>query len=208
MNFRDFSRERDLHTLSHRHLTNVLIPGWLKKHSTELDWRIESSAYGETPEAVFSRLLDGLSPADSLLDLGAGAGNLIAQCLSRGVPCWGIEQNRDLVEEGHRFLQSLEMPPGNLIWGDFLTLEWPAARVAFAASSRFSGEPLRLLVERLGENATVEKVLTLGRRLEPGGNWVLSREEVIAVRWNPSEPALKENLCCWERRSERPTPQT
>jgi Histone methylation protein DOT1 len=199
MDFRHFSSTNDLHGLSHRGLTQHLIPAWLKERSTDLDGDIESSAYGETPSAIADMVLELLDihRNDVFLDLGAGAGNLLQVVSKTGAEVHGLERNSRLVESGQAFLSQAGVSPGALICADFLSCSWPEATKAYAASARYSRRTLRTLSQRIEVSTTLQKVACLGRGLSLAEPWQIIHQSQHSVVWNHGEPATEETLFVW-----------
>ena len=193
----------DLHSLSHRALAGILIPQWLRQGRRDLDGCIESRAYGETPSALLEEIFSALylHGTDTFLDLGAGAGLVMAQAAQRGSTCYGIERNPYLVEAGHQILEPTEVPSENLLQADFLASPWPAsATKAFSTTARFNIETLQKLSQLLEHKTEkLERIVTLGRPLPPPEGWQLLKEQKVHVTWNPGEANLTETLQLWVR---------
>lgn len=198
--FETFSRERDLHTLSHRSLTQELIPRWLAE-GAELDSLIVSAAYGETPPAVIIDILEFFrpKPEDILLDVGAGGGGVLALMLAAGWRAYGIEQNRALVVAGREYLRSQDMAPESLIEGDFLDGSfWPPATLLYTANSRYSPTSLERLSEQVRNRDSLRRVVALGQQLTLGPRFRLISSEPRDIVWNRGEPVRSETLYFWE----------
>jgi hypothetical protein len=204
--FEEFARESDLHTLSHRGLTQELIPGWLETGERDLDGRIVSSAYGETPLSIQERLVKLLSlhSNDIFLDVGAGGGGVLARMLGLGISAFGVEQNRLLVEAGQRYLKSQGFPPDRLSRGDFLTCPWPEATKIYSATSRYSQATLRGLALRIQATDSASRVVTLGKELYLSTGWTLEHRVEHRIRWNRDEAEVPESLCSWVRNPQTP----
>lgn len=197
------SPHRSNHEASHRGLTRILIPNWLEAGVKDLDGKIESSAYGETPFSVIDRVCEllVLSSEDRLLDLGAGAASFIAPLLKKGHDAVGLERNPALIEVGQKFLDSLRLDVEALQLADFLVAPWPLANKAFSASARFDKSTLKLLAERLDQTEQIEKIAFLGRVPVMSSNWHLTHSESINLIWNAGEGNLEEALEVWSRRA-------
>lgn len=190
----------DLHSLSHRGLTQELIPEWIKRGHTDLDGAIESSAYGETPRGLFSYIADKLvlSSLDTFLDLGAGGGNLLVSA-SAYCTSFGLERNPQLVEAGRILLLKSGLPETNLILGDFLEQEWPHATKGFAATARYSENTLEGISRKLSSTDEMQRFAVLGRRLPEPPGWNLEQESEKLVCWNPGEEDILEIIQIWSK---------
>lgn len=211
MDFEQFSHLHSLHTLSHRALSHILIPGWIRDGCKDLDPEIESSAYGETPPLVWDRVLElfHCREPDRLLDLGAGAGNLVFQTRQKGIKSWGIERNPFLIKAGHRLLDHNALPASILIEGDFLESEWPAVNKVFAATARFSQKSRRLLARRIEQNPRLDHFICVGRPVVLAAPWILEQQENVGIRWNLQESEIEETLFSWRREIDvGPSPRT
>jgi hypothetical protein len=199
--FEEFARRVDLHTLSHRGLNQELIPSWLRSQEQDLDGKIVSSAYGQTPLPIQDALFNLLQflPDDIFLDLGAGGGGVLASALHQGISAFGLEQNRLLVEAGKRFLDRCRLPSARLRCDDFLACPWPAATKLYSATSRFSEGTLKRLSQRIQDTESVRRVVTLGPELLLPSTWVLVRRDEHFVSWNQDEREVVERLSCWAR---------
>ena len=199
-NFDEFSKLRQVHRASHQGLTSILIPQWLKDDPKKLDGNIESSAYGETPERLVSHIRTGLrlSSEDTFLDLGAGAGNLLAAFCDVCREVVGFERNPNLVALGREFLEVQGRDPERLKLADFLTEKWPPkANKFFAASARFDRNTLQKLAERLNSSSSAQAVAFLGRSPDMGTNWELQLTTTETVRWNRDEASREEPFKVW-----------
>lgn len=202
MNFKDFSDSTDLQSQSHRALNAILIPKWLQEHPEELDGRIESSAYGETPEEISLSLLEllDLGPQDLFLDLGAGAGNVIALTLEAEVPSLGLERNPNLVQAGQHFLSQKGLDAHCLQCVDFLGHPWSGASKLFSATARFSGETLATIKAKIETHSRLNRAAFLGKNVCLGTGWTQVLASLHQVQWNRGESWLQETLFLWQRK--------
>ena len=196
----------DLHSLSHRALTGLLIPQWIREGRTDLDNCIESSAYGETPRGLLEEIFQALElqENDTFLDLGAGAGQVLIQASLRASTCYGIERNPYLVDAGRQVLEETAVPPENLLLADFLSSTWPQeATKAFSTTARFGSETIEELSRLLETTEKLKRLVTLGRPLLPPKRWRLRLEKTVRVTWNPGEASLAETFQLWARVNEK-----
>lgn len=201
MKFPDYSLRHDLHFTSRRGLTNHLIPQWLSA-GLPLDDRIESTAYGETPTTLLCETMEllSLSADDLILDLGAGAGNIVALFQETGFRAWGVERNPALVQAGHNYLAALGLPLESLVEGDFLSLPWPSdGTKAFAASARFGQETLAALAQKIDRHPNLRAIGLLGRNIALPPPWLGQDHGIRVVRWNHDELERNESLYTWIR---------
>ena len=201
MNFRDFSESLDLQNQSHRALNTILIPKWLQESPQDLDGRIESSAYGETPENITLSLITllDLGPQDLFLDLGAGAGNVIYSTLRAGVPSLGLERNPNLVEAGHFFLSQAGFATTCLQCADFLKHPWTGASKVFSATARFSSQTLATVKEKIETHSQISRAAFLGKDVYLGSGWSPLAPSHHQVQWNRGESWLQVTLFRWQR---------
>ncbi len=193
LSWESFRAAHDPLSASHDGLRKQLIPNWLARPK-DLNDKIESSAYGETPPELLERFLEQLrvQPGDTILDLGSGAGNLCAVIAGRGLKAIGIERNPELHRLALLYRQSHPEPSWELLLADFLEFEWPQADFIYTTSTRFPRPVLRALGEKL-DTSRVKAAVCLGKPLPLSEtNWetvILGPDE---VRWNPSEENLTE----------------
>ena len=202
MTFEEFAKKVDLHSLSHRGLNRELIPKWLNTAQRDLDGKISSSAYGQTPLIIQEQVIQllKLQADDVFLDLGAGGGGVMVSVLEQGISAFGIEQNPLLVEAGRCFLESRGFAGERLTLGDFLDCDWPTVSKLYAATSRFSDTTMAGLIRRVQETTSIRRVVTLGREPVFSKDWIQQTRMERGVAWNPDEVELVEQLSSWERR--------
>lgn len=191
----------DLKSVSHRGLTGHLIPGWLEAEVTDLDGRIQSSAYGETPPSLLEHFFRTVeADADDLFfDLGAGAGNLIICSESLGVRAVGFERNPELSALGKRVLESAGLSAEALQEKDFNVHRWPSATLVYAAAARFDEPTVEAIQSSLLERSPIRAVAFLGRSLDLEQGWKLVWSDIVTVRWNRDEEPLRESMEIWLR---------
>ena len=189
----------DLHHLSHRGLTQILIPKWLQSPDCDLDGCIESSAYGESPNQLLSKIFAKLelTPNDIFLDLGAGAGSVVGEAKSLVGQSIGIEWNPELVGHAKQFLA--DNSDCSIHCDNFLTAHWFQATKIYAATARFSQSTRQGVADRLNQESQVQSVACLGLPLPLSDDWSLNWESKESVVWNEGEQALSESLFIWER---------
>lgn len=179
---------------SHRGLTSYLIPQWLAQNTQDLSARIDSSAYGETPQKlltiIFKRL--NLGPEHLFVDLGCGAGSVCQEALKRGCRVLGIDHNPALIDLAKKRLGN--HPRLTLACTSLIDADWSEAHFAYATTARFHGDLIQHLTLQAMRAPHLQAIACLGRPLllcsSTDKRWRIESWPPFAVCWNPCEIAL------------------
>lgn len=196
-----FRAGHDLLAASHRGLQRDLIPRWLTSPKTLSD-KIESSAYGETPNLLIGRVLDLLDSqrGERFLDLGCGGGNVLAEALGRGLRVLGLERNPQLLAAARQYFEG--HPDVQLEEGDFLDHGWDDVQLAYATTARFPAALLEALSRKVQDSPPLLRaVACLGRPLPlTSESWSEETHGLHPVVWNAGEQPMNELLFVYRRR--------
>ena len=192
-NWQNFRSSVDLLSASHRGLISKLIPDWLSEPGS-LNDKIESSAYGETPQKLTLELLECLqpSPGETFLDLGSGGGNICALASPRVLKTVGFERTPELYRLASHYIASLEIDNCELHLADFLEAPWPKADIAYSTTTRFPPSVLQRLAQKVDQQPALRAVVCLGKALPLPKGWEIQLLGTTEISWNPSEPPLQE----------------
>ena len=145
-------------------------------------------AYGETPWAIMTRILDltEAGPDDTFLELGSGTGRFaLFAARIRGLQAVGVERIPTFVRRGNEIAGRLSIDRCSFREADLFEVSWRRATVLYLTATTFSDEAMERVEAKCSELAPGARLVTTTRSPEvPGLERVAM--DVLDFSWGPA----------------------